>query len=147
MARWTRPTLNTKFHVDFDWWKTDNRDLRVHLQQHLCAACRGVYTSHLGSETVDWIDPDTAEVSAVDGLWHALRTHCALQEDYIADGTPLTNAVFRTFLANGNVPLTPVELGTMLNRPPSTILRVLGRGRVYDGIRPFELSGNKQRGR
>jgi hypothetical protein len=144
MARWTRPTLNTRFHIDSDWWKDDNRDLRVHLQQHLCSTCREVYTSHLGSETVDWIDPDTAEVRAVDGLWHALRTHCSSMPDYITDSTPLTNAVFRTFLANGNEPLTPVELGTLLNRPPGTILRVLGRGRIYDGIKPLPPSQKRK---
>lgn len=137
MARWTRPTLNTKFYIDFDWWEASQRDLRVYLHQHLCASCRDVYTSHLGSETVDWIDPDTAEVRPVDGLWHALRTHCSSQPDYVTDATPITDAVFRKFLANGNKPLTPVELGTALNRPPSTILRVLGRGQVYDGIRPY----------
>jgi hypothetical protein len=47
------------------------------------------------------------------------------------------NAVFRTFLANGNAPLTAVELGSRLNRPPSLLLRVLGQGRVYNGVRPL----------
>ena len=140
MVRWAKPTLDTKFWIDFDWWKENNRDLRVYLQQHLCKACRGVYTSHLGSETVDWIDPDTAEVTPVDGLWHALRTHCSSQPDYITDATPLTNAIFRTFLANGNTPLTPVELGTKLNRPPSVILRVLGRGQVHNGVKSVPVS-------
>ncbi|MFN2133354.1 MAG: hypothetical protein ACK2VD_22715 [Anaerolineae bacterium] len=147
MARWTRPTLNTEFHIDFDWWEQDNRDLRVHLYQHLCSECRDVYTSHLGSETVDWIDPETAEVKAVDGLWHALRTHCSIRPDYITDATPLTDAVFRTFLANGNEPLTSVELGAALNRQPSVILRVLGTGRVYDGIRPVPPGGERKRKR
>jgi hypothetical protein len=142
MARWTRPTLNTKFHIDFDWWEQDQRDLRVYLQQHLCNECRTVYTSHLGSETVDWVDPETAEVKPVDGLWHALRTHCSSLPDYITEATPLTNAVFRTFLANGNEPLTPVELGAALNRPPSVVLRVLGRGRIYDGIKPVPSEGD-----
>jgi hypothetical protein len=136
MARWTRPTLDTKFWVDFEWWEENSRDLRIYLRQHLCQACREIYTSHVGSETVDWIDPDTAEVTAVDGLWHALRTHCSLQPDYINDATPVVNAVFRTFLANGNTPLTSVELGAKLNRPPSLILRVLSRGRVYNGVKP-----------
>lgn len=136
MTRWVKPVLDTKFHIDFDWWDKDSRDLRVHLQQHLCKTCRDIYVSHRGLETVDWIDPDTAEVTAVDGLWHALRTHCSSQPDYITDATPLTDAVFRTFLANGNRPLTSIELGSRLNRPPTVILRILGRGPVYDGIKP-----------
>jgi hypothetical protein len=136
MARWTRPTIDTKFCVDFDWWDEVGRDLRVHLHQHLCKSCREVYPTHVGSETVDWIDPDTAEVQSVDGLWHTLRTHCSLQQDYVVDEMPLTDAVFRVFLSNGNAPLTPVELATKIHRPPERILRVLGRGHIYDGIRP-----------
>ena len=137
MARWTKPTLNTKFHINFDWWEEQGRDLRVYLHQHLCRSCRGTYTSHLGSETVDWIDVDTAEVHPVDGLWHALRTHCRSQPDYVSDATPLAVAVFRVFLANGNKPLTPVELGTEIGRSPEMILRVIGRGRVHNGVRPL----------
>jgi len=136
MARWLRPTLDTKFCVDFDWWEKSNRDLRVYLHQHLCSPCRGIYPSHLGSEIVDWVDPDTAEVQPVDGLWHTLRMHCSLEPDFITDATPLTNAVFRVFLASGNVPLTPVELGAKINRLPEKILHVLGQGRVYLGIKP-----------
>jgi hypothetical protein len=147
MARWTRPTLNTAFHIDFDWWAEDKRDLRLHLHQHLCPDCRDLFTSHLGSETVDWIDPETAEVKAVDGLWHALRTHCSSRPDYITDATPLTDAVFRTFLANGNEPLTPAELGSALNRRPNVILRVLGTERVYDGIRPVPPEDDRKRKR
>lgn len=145
MARWTRPTPKTPFHIDFEWWEEDRRDLRVYLHQHLCRECRDIFTSHLGSETVDWIDPDTAEVRAVDGLWHALRTHCSKQSDYIIGTTPLTDAVFRTFLANGNEPLTAVQLGAVLSRPPAVILRVLGSGRVYDGIKPVPQPEKERR--
>lgn len=147
MARWTRPTLDTPFQIDFAWWEADRRDLRLHLHQHLCPDCRAMFGSHLGSETVDWIDPETAEVKAVDGLWHALRTHCSSHPDYITDATPLTDAVFRTFLANGNEPLTPVELGSALNRRPDVILRVLGSGRVYDGVRPVPPESQRKRKR
>ena len=136
MARWKRPTLDTKFCIDFDWWSENHRDLRVHLHQHLCKQDRELYPSHLGSEIVDWIDPETAEVQSVDGLWHTLRTHCSSEPDYITESTPLTDAVFRVFLANGNVPLTPVELGLKINQPPEKVLRVLGQGTVYDGIKP-----------
>lgn len=144
MIRWVKPTLDTKFHIDFGWWDEQDRDFRVYLHQHLCSACRDIFTSHLGSETIDWIDPDTAEVSSVDGLWHRLRTHCSLQPDYITEATPLTNAVFRVFLANGNVPLTPVELGAQIHHPPETILRVLGKGRTYGGIKPIPLDEDER---
>jgi hypothetical protein len=137
MARWIKPNLETKFHIDFDWWEREGRDLRVYLQSHLCSECRVVYTNHRGNAQVDWIDPDTAEVTRVDALWQSLRTHCSQRPDFITENTPLTDAVFRVFLANGNKPLSAIELHEILNRyTPMTILRTLGGHQIYKGIRP-----------
>ena len=140
MARWIKPTLSTKFHIDFDWWKQNNRQLRVYLHRNLCAACREHYPTHRGSKSVDWIDPDTAKVHSVDGLWQALRTHCSLEPEYITASMPLTNAVFRVFLSNGNVPLAPTELSHHVGRPADLILRTLARRQVYDGIKAIPPS-------
>ncbi|MCK4471988.1 MAG: hypothetical protein KAW49_09410 [Anaerolineae bacterium] len=145
MVRWIKPDLETKFHIDFDWWERKGRDLRVYLQSHLCPECKVIYTNHRGSAEVDWIDPDTAEVTRVDALWQSLRTHCSQRPDFITEHTPLTDAVFRVFLANGNQPLSATELHEILGRrlrsegfrrTPKTILRTLGGRRVYKGIRP-----------
>jgi len=137
MVRWIKPNLETKFHIDFDWWEREGRDLRVYLQSHLCPECKVIYTNHRGSEEVDWIDPETAEVTRVDALWQSLRTHCRQRSDFITASTPLTDAVFRAFLANGNAPLSAIELHEILGkRTPETILRTLGGRRIYKGIRP-----------
>jgi len=137
MVRWIKPDLETKFHIDFDWWEREGRDLRVYLQSHLCPDCKAIYTNHRGSKEVDWIDPDTAEVTQVDALWQSLRTHCSQRPDFITENTPLTDAVFRLFLANGNTPLSTIELREILGRyAPETILRTLGGRKIYKGIRP-----------
>jgi hypothetical protein len=137
MVRWTKPDLETKFHIDFDWWEREGRDLRVYLQSHLCPECKVTYSNHRGSAEVDWIDPDTAEVTRVDALWQSLRTHCSQRPDFITENIPLTDAVFRVFLANGNAPLSPIELHEILSRYTSeVILRTLGGRRIYQGIRP-----------
>jgi hypothetical protein len=137
MARWIKPNLETKFHIDFDWWERKGRDLRIYLQSHLCSDCKVIYTNHRGSEEVDWIDPDTAEVARVDALWQSLRTHCSQRPDFIDENTPLTDAVFRVFLANGNTPLSAIELHEILGRHTAgTILRTLGGRKIYKGIRP-----------
>lgn len=86
---------------------------------------------------IDWIDPDTAEVFSVDGLQHTLMTHCARQPDFLTLTTSLVDSVFRIFLANGNTPLTPTQLGEVTHRPPETILRTLSGSTVYKGIRPL----------
>jgi hypothetical protein len=49
----------------------------------------------------------------------------------------LVDAVLRVFLANGNTPQTPRELGEKLGRRPETILRTLSGRQVYKGIRPY----------
>ncbi len=132
----TRPTLETKFHIDFDWWERADRDLDVYLRSHLCPEHQEAYDDMEGDAMVDTIHPETAEVTRVLGIQHTLITHCALQDDYLTPQTTLVNAVFRVFLANGNVPLSPEELGEKLSRPPRMILRTLSSPRVYKGIRP-----------
>ena len=91
-------------------------------------------------ELVDWVDPRTAEVQQVDGIQHALMTHCALQPDFVDPNTAMVEAVFRLFLASGNQPMTAVDMSKKLNRPATTILRTLAGPRVYRGIRPLVAS-------
>lgn len=136
MTKWVRPTVDTKFHIDFEWWDQEGRNFRVHLLSHLCQECQERYRSYREAELVDWIDADTAEVTQVDGLWHSLRTCCSLKPDYVDERTPLATAVFRTFLANGNRPLSPVELQERLHRPADTILRTIGGFQIYHGVKP-----------
>ncbi|GAB4541007.1 MAG: hypothetical protein Kow0063_31430 [Anaerolineae bacterium] len=136
MARYIKPTLDTKFHIDFDWWQQQGRDLRVHLYSHLCQECQAEY-AHRAPEEIDWVSMDTGEVKQVDILWHVIRTHCSQQPDYLAERVPLTTAVFRVFLANDNTPLTPRGLHQILTRKsPNLILRTIGGHQIYMGIRP-----------
>ena len=131
-----KPTLNTPFHIDFDWWSKNDRAWRVHLRACLCPEHQQAFADFEGEEKADWIDPETAEVHSVDGLQHILISHCAKTDDFITAHTALTEAIFRLFLANGNTQMTPTELAENLNRPPRTILRTISSRRVYKGIRP-----------
>ena len=138
MGKWIKPDINTKFHIDFEWWRKKGRDFRVHLRSHLCPECKAVYANHLEVEEIDWIDPETAEVTKVDGLWQCLRTHCSQLPDYITEKTALTASVFRLFLANGNTALSPVELYRILGKQtPEIILRTLSGRQIYEGIKPI----------
>ena len=132
-----RPTLETPFHIDSEWWERQGRDMRVYLRSYLCPEHRAVFETHSDIEEIDWIDDDTGEVTRVDGLQHVLRVHCSLQPDYIAPTTSLIDAIFRVFLANNNKPLTAVELGARIRREPAVILRTLSGSRVYKGLRPY----------
>jgi len=131
-----RPTLYTRFHVDFDWWRQNDNDWHIFLSGLLCPVHQEAFAGLQSSRLVDWIDPNTAEVVPVDGIQHLLITHCAKQAGFITPQTTLVDAVFRLFLANGNTPLTPVEMSESLGRPPELILKTLSGGRVYRGMRP-----------
>lgn len=131
-----RPTIETRFHIDFDWWRNSDRDWRVYLLGFLCPEHQEIYAHRDLTGTVDWIDSQTAEVHKVDGLQHVLITHCAKLPDFITQQTSLVDSVFRLLLSNGNNPLTPIELGMQLQRDANTILKTLSGTRVYKGIRP-----------
>jgi hypothetical protein len=136
--RLIKPTLKTKFHIDFDWWERQSREFRVYLTSHLCREHQAAFADYSGGDVVDVVDPETAEVRKEDGIQHTLRTHCAREDDFITPHTSLVDAVFRVFIANGNQPLSPEELADRIARPgqASTILRTLSGVRVYKGLRP-----------
>jgi len=132
-----KPNIDTPFHIDFDWWKKSERDWHVYLRSLLCAEHQEAFAGIEEDQTIDWVDPVTAEVKPVAGVQNALMTHCVKQPDFLTQQTALVEAVFRIFLANGNIPMSSDELALRLNRPPETILRTLAGARVYKGIRPF----------
>ncbi|MGC8786371.1 MAG: hypothetical protein ACP5Q1_02980 [Anaerolineae bacterium] len=88
------------------------------------------------------IDPETAEVTQVYAEWEAIRSCCSLKPDYITQEQPLIESIFRILLANGNKPLSILEIHERVDKqPPETILRLLTKGQIYKGIRPVPESG------
>ncbi len=135
---WKRPTLDTPFHIDWEWWRANESNYRFYLYEQLCDACRERYSVDEDVQAVDWIDPETAEVTADADAWLiCLTKHCAQEPHYISVDLPLAAAVFRVFLINGNRPLTPRQLHDHLPwRDARTILRVIGSRKIHYGIRP-----------
>ncbi len=134
-----RPTVDTKFRIDFTWWEKQNKDIRVFMRELLCPESLEVITAGPDDQTVDMVDPVTAEVTRVDALWEAIRSCCSQKPDYITADTPILDSIFRVFLATGNQPLSIRELHERLGKSsPDVILRILTRGQVYMGIKPVE---------
>lgn len=131
-----KPSVDTLFHIDFEWWKKNERDWHVYLRSLLCSEHREAFANAEEGQMIDWVDSVTAEVKPVEGVQNTLMSHCVKQPDFLTEQTALVEAVFRLFLTNGNIPMSSSELGSRLNRPPTTILRTLTGGRVYNGIRP-----------
>jgi hypothetical protein len=136
-SRRVKPTLETKFHIDYEWWTREGQELRVYLLSHLAPEQQAFFAAHQDTEEIDWVDPVTAEVRKIDALQRALH-EASQRDDFITPHTSLVDAVFRVFLANQNTPLTPTELGERIGRQPMTILRTLAGGTVYKGLRPTQ---------
>ncbi len=133
-----KPTTKTPFHIDFDWWKKNERDWHIFLRSLLCPEHQEAFAETEEGGMIDWIDPMTAEVKAVDGVQHALMSHCALLPGFSDSHTAMVEAVFRIFLVNGNVPMSADDIAKRLERPADTILRTISGPRVYRGLRPYQ---------
>jgi hypothetical protein len=136
-TKWKRPSIDTKYHIDFDWWKASGKDIRVAVRAQLCADCQARFPDHRNTESVDWVDPETAEVVQADALIQCLRGECAKKPDFLSRTNPLITNVFRLFLLSGNQPLSPRDLSAQIPwQEPETILRTLSSPTIYMGIRP-----------
>lgn len=136
MAKYIKPNLDTKFHIDFSWWQKEGQNLRVYLQSHACDACQE-FLQNGQSQTFDWINPETGEVFQIDILWHLIHTHCSQDPTFLDNRIPLTSAIFRAFIMNNNAPLTAIEIHEKVKKKtPELILRTIGRRQVYKGIKP-----------
>ncbi|HAF61232.1 MAG TPA: hypothetical protein DCK95_02780 [Anaerolineaceae bacterium] len=133
-----KPTLETPFHIDFDWWIEHDANWRVFLLDFLCDEHHAIYAEKDQNIEIDYVDPLTAEVKRVDGLLHTLVTHCAKQEDFISGNTTLVNTIFKTFLANNNQPLNAQQLAERTGKSAMTILRTFSGTQIFKGIRPLQ---------
>lgn len=137
MASLIKPTINTPYHIDFDWWKNNDNNWRVYLTGCLCPEHQPLFSNMAADQKIDLVDPVTGEVTQTDGVTAIIEDHCSKMPGFIDSSTKLLDAVFRALLIMRNKPLTPSELAQMINRPAETILRTITGGRVYLGIRPF----------
>ena len=131
-----KPTKNTKFHIDFDWWKSQDRNWRNSLITFFCPTHIEAFDGHVDEQDMDLVDPETGEVTQGDALIFTLINHCAKQDDFITANAPLVDTIFKVFLANNNQPLDSEELSQITHKPANTILSTIGSSRVYKGIRP-----------
>lgn len=132
-----KPTLDTKFYIDYSWWDRNPEDLRIYLLSHVLPEQRERLQESEENSVIDYIDPETGEVSQVDELNLAIKL-AAADPNFINPQTSLVDSVFRVFLANGNQPLTPRELAEETDRNATTILKTFSSTRIYKGIRPYD---------
>ncbi|MBL8148264.1 MAG: hypothetical protein JNL34_17945 [Anaerolineae bacterium] len=130
-----KPTLDSLYHIDYEWWERSGKDLNQALIAQLPQYLRDNLSARPGETTLDYVDPATAEVTPENELMLAIRM-AAQGPEFVTPQTSITDAIFRSFAANGNQPMSVNELGVLLARPPQTILKMLSGREVYYGLRP-----------
>ena len=94
---WKRPTTDTPFYIDWEWWAANDRNYRLYLYEQLCEECRRRFPSPMDVAEVDWVDPETAKVTHADALQMCLRSQCVHDPNYINEALrwrPLSFAFF-----------------------------------------------------
>jgi hypothetical protein len=146
----------TRFFIDQQWYDDHGLAFSIVAQSRLCYSC----ASKLGTfaeERYPVIDPKTKRVTfefrkvpyAANPL-PIIRDCCSRSRDYVTPETPLLEAIFRVFLANGNQPMTastirehlmtflPEMAALRSDYPVDLIERLIRNDRMY-GLRQQEL--------
>ncbi|MBI4320161.1 MAG: hypothetical protein HY675_16855 [Chloroflexi bacterium] len=145
-----------KFFIDRKWYDDHDRSFRAMAQARFCRSCQ----AKIGTETqerVPTINPQTGRV--VYELRNVpyganplpvIRNCCSKARGYITPDTPVLEAVFRVFLANGNQPTDLEGIREQLsewiplsvrphNYEAGFLEKIIG-GDDYYGLREFKIA-------
>lgn len=145
-----------RYYIDETWYTDHNKSFRTVAQARMCPSCR----KKLGTEvqervpTVDGRGRVVYEMRAVpfaNNPLSEIRKHCSKEGQYVTPETPILEAIFRVFLANGNQPADVASIIDQLAAyvPPNERGRTYGDDvlqRLLDspnqyGLRRFEMAG------
>ncbi len=150
------PAEEARFFVDPQWYEEHGISFSTVAQARLCGSC----SMKLGTfieERFPVVDPKTKRVVfenrrvpyAANPL-PIIRDCCSKSRDYITHETPLLEAIFRVFLANGNQPMTVAtlrehlltylpEVAALRSEYPTQLLERMIRGDRAYGLREHKL--------
>ncbi len=146
-----------RYYIDEKWYTAHNKSFRAVAQTRMCPTCR----KKLGTEvqervpTVDNRGRVIYEMRAVPFASNPLseiRRHCSKEPGYLSAETPVLEALFRVFLANGNQPIDLDAIRDQLasyipmsDRPrgysPELLKRLLETENQY-GLQRFEIGAS-----
>ncbi len=122
--------VTPRYFIDLDWCRQNNRSFSALAQSRLCPRCR------------ERLKAGEGETSAAD-LLATIGDCCSKTPGFITRELPISESIFRLFLANGNQPLGLEELGKQLSEwrggdtycTSAEILSRLLRNEQYYGLR------------
>ncbi len=149
------PEEKPRFYIDVQWYDSRSKSFSAVAQSRFCKSCQ----SRIGTESqerVPTVDEKTGRIvfemrSTPFGSspLSVIRGCCARNKDYITVETPVMEAVFRVFLANGNQPSDLETVREQLSewvplsaRPQAyseETLEHLIRSDEYYGLREFRI--------
>jgi len=129
----TAEQTKTRWFIDPNWYKQNNRSLYFLAQGYLCPRCAKQLKAK-GKET------------SLSKLLSNIKDCCSHTPGYITEQSPILESIFRIFLANGNQPLDLDELGKQLSewrggdiyRTSTEALSRLIKNDQYYGLRQIQ---------
>jgi hypothetical protein len=82
MTGWKRPSLDTKFHIDYDWWESSGKDLRAWLYGVMPGLSSAFPDHGIWSQSIGWIQ--RLQKLWADALLQTIRSHCSKQVDFVS---------------------------------------------------------------
>jgi len=145
-----------RYFVDPQWYDQRGLAFNVVAQGRLCASCAAKLGTFV-EERYPIIDPKTKRVTFdyrrvpyASNPLPIIRDCCSRARDYITAETPLMEAIFRVFLANGNQPMTigairehlltyvPEMAALRSDFPPELLERLIRADNAY-GLREHKV--------
>ena len=148
-----------RFYIDTNWYEQTGRSFRAMAQGRFCPSCQA-RIGETTEERVPTVDKKTnrvvyevREVQYGEQPMAVIRSCCSKQRNYITPETPVIEAIYRVFLANGNQPATlervREQLGDWIslrerphNYAPELIERLIRNDHRY-GLREFALAAEE----
>lgn len=145
-----------RYFVDPQWYDQRGLAFNVVAQGRLCTSCAAKLGTFV-EERYPIIDPKTKRVTFdyrrvpyASNPLPIIRDCCSRARDYITAETPLMEAIFRVFLANGNQPMTvgairehlltylPEMAALRSDFPPELLERLIRADNAY-GLREHKV--------
>jgi hypothetical protein len=147
----------TPYHVDESWFEENGFSFSDFAQARMCESC----VTRLGEEIEERYTVfdkksgrasfDFRKVKYGDSPARVIRDCCSKKKDYITPDMPTLEAIFRVYLANGNVPMPLAHVREQLAEwcpgggcqwlllPMEALERLVQNDRFY-GIRPHLIA-------
>ncbi|MCL4371525.1 MAG: hypothetical protein M1380_11585 [Chloroflexi bacterium] len=152
----TEVVEEARYFVDPQWYDRRGLAFNVVAQGRLCSSCAAKLGTFV-EERYPVIDPKTKRVTFeyrrvpyASNPLPIIRDCCSRARDYITSETPLVEAIFRVYLANGNQPMTvaavrehlltylPEMAALRSDYPPELLERLIRADRAY-GLREHQV--------